>query len=120
MGFSRQEYWSGKITIAFSDNWATKFKTGQISKTKFSITNIKEIKMEIENILEIIYSDWTKKKKNFKATQRSEWLSQARINLRTSLMVKNPAANAGDTGSIPGPHDTKQLSLCTVNTEPTL
>ena len=35
-------------------------------------------------------------------------------------MVKNPAANAGDTGSIPGPHDTKQLSLCTVNTEPTL
>ena len=35
-------------------------------------------------------------------------------------MVKNLATNAGDMGSIPGPHATKQLSLCASNTEPVL
>ena len=37
-------------------------------------------------------------------------------------VVKNPLANAGDTGLIPGPgrfpHVTGQLSLCSTATEP--
>ena len=38
-------------------------------------------------------------------------------------MVKNPPANAGDMGSIPGqgtkiPHAVEQLSLCATTTEP--
>ena len=39
-------------------------------------------------------------------------------------MVKNPPANAGDTGSILGvgkiPHAEGQLSLCATTTEPVL
>ena len=39
-------------------------------------------------------------------------------------VVKNPPANAGDMGSIPGlgrfPHATEQLSPCTITTEPAL
>ena len=39
-------------------------------------------------------------------------------------VVKNPPANAGDTGLTPGPatkqHATEQLSPCTTITEPTL
>ena len=39
-------------------------------------------------------------------------------------VVKNPPANAGDTGLSPGPgrlpHATEQLSLCTTTTEPAL
>ena len=39
-------------------------------------------------------------------------------------VVKNPPANAGDTGSSPGPgsisHAAEQLSLCATTTEPVL
>ena len=39
-------------------------------------------------------------------------------------VVKNPPANAGDTGSIPWsgkiPHAAEQLSLCATTTEPAL
>ena len=39
-------------------------------------------------------------------------------------VVKNPPANAGDTGSSPGPgrfpHAVEQLSPCTTTTEPAL
>ena len=39
-------------------------------------------------------------------------------------VVKNPPANAGDTGSIPGlgkiPHATEQLNPCATTTEPVL
>ena len=39
-------------------------------------------------------------------------------------VVKNPPANAGNTGSIPGlgrfPHATEKLSPCTTTTEPAL
>ena len=38
-------------------------------------------------------------------------------------VVKNPPANAGDTGSSPGPripHAAEQLSLCATTTEPAL
>ena len=39
-------------------------------------------------------------------------------------VVKNPPANAGDTGSSPGPgrspHATEQLSPCTITTKPVL
>ena len=34
-------------------------------------------------------------------------------------VVTNPPANAGDTGSSPGPHATEQLSPCATTTEPT-
>ena len=38
-------------------------------------------------------------------------------------MVKNPSANAGDVGSIPGqgtriPHAAEELKLCATTTEP--
>ena len=36
-------------------------------------------------------------------------------------LAKNPPANAGDMGSIPGlPHASEQLSMCTTTPEPAL
>ena len=42
-----------------------------------------------------------------------------RLDFPGGAVVKNPPANAGDTGSSPGliPHAAEQLSLCTTTTE---
>ena len=52
-------------------------------------------------------------------------LKEACLDFPCGAVVKNPPANAGDTGSSPGrgtkiPHAAEQLSLCTTTTEPAL
>ena len=53
-----------------------------------------------------------------------ETKEQSKWNFPGGVVVKNPPANAGDTGSSPGlgrlPHAVEQLSPCATTTEPVL
>ena len=53
----------------------------------------------------------------------AEWIKRKHdLNFPGGTMDKNPPANAGDTGSIPGPrkilYAVEQLNPCTTTTEP--
>ena len=64
----------------------------------------------------------TSRKKRQQKLKPLDYIKNQLSDFPGGTVVKNPPANAGDTGSVPGlgkiPHAVEQLSLCTTTAEP--